>query len=104
MIEPTLFHWLILSTALFCIGLYGLLTSQSAIRIMIAVEIMLNSVAINLVCFNQFLFPDTVDGQLLSLFVIAVAAAEVVLAMAIFVSVMGHRKSLDMDQLETMKG
>ena len=77
---PGLIHWLILSNVLFAIGLYGLLSRRNAIGILMAVELMLNSAAMNVVVFNRFLAPRSVDGQIMALFVIAVAAAEVVVA------------------------
>lgn len=101
---PDVNDWLILTTALFSIGLYGLLSSRSSIRILMSVELMLNSAAINLVMFNRFHGFVNMDGSIFALFIIAVAAAEVVVAMAIFVSLFGHRKNLDVTQMSSMEG
>ncbi|HBF33236.1 TPA: NADH-quinone oxidoreductase subunit NuoK, partial [Candidatus Sumerlaeota bacterium] len=85
--QPHLIHWLALSTALFAIGLYGLLTRKNAVGVLMSVEIMLNSAALNFVIFNRFNGGEgRVDGHVMALFVIAVAAAEAVVGMAIFVA------------------
>jgi len=100
---PTLTHWLYLSTLLFSIGLYGLLTRRNAVGILMAVELMLNSAALNFVVFNRFCAPATVDGQIMAIFVIAVAAAEVVVGMAIFVALYRYRGTVDVNAMDTMK-
>jgi len=102
-IAPTLKHWLILSSALFAIGLYGVLVRKNAISVLMAIELMLNSAAFNLIVFNRYMAPEGVDGQVLAIFVIAVAAAEVVVGMAIFVTLFGHRKTLDVTRIASMK-
>ena len=100
---PTLKHWLILSAALFAIGLYGVLARKNAISVLMAIELMLNSAVFNLIVFNRYMAPDGADGQVLAVFVIAVAAAEVVVGMAIFVALFGRRKTLDVTRIATMK-
>jgi len=103
MIVPGIEEWLVLSTLLFAIGLYGVLTRRSAIGILIALEIALNSAALNFVVFNSLLSPAKVDGSVMAIFVIAVAAAEVVVAMAIFVSLYRQRRSLDVTAMDKLK-
>jgi NADH:ubiquinone oxidoreductase subunit K len=100
---PGLTQWLLLSAALFSIGLYGLLTRRNAVGILIAVELMLNSAAMNFVIFNRFLHPQGVDGQIMAIFVIAVAAAEVVVGMAIFVALFRHRGTVDVSRLNAVR-
>jgi len=100
---PDTVHWLLLGAVLFSIGLYGLLTRRNAVGILIAVELMLNSAALNFVVFNRFVAPDLVDGQVMALFVIAVAAAEVVVGMAIFVALFRHRSTIDVNRMNAMK-
>ena len=96
-------HWLALSALLFSIGLYGLLTRRNAVGVLIALELMLNASAMNFVMFDRMLHPAMVDGQVMALFVIASAAAEVVVAMAIFVALFKHRKTADVTRMDAMK-
>jgi NADH-quinone oxidoreductase subunit K len=100
---PGLSHWLVLSTVLFSIGLYGLLTRRNAVGILMAVELMLNSAALNFVAFNKFAAPGAFDGQIMAIFVIAVAAAEVVVGMAIFVALFRLRHTVDVNRVDTLK-
>ena len=101
--SPGVGHWLVLSAVLFSIGLYGLLTRRNAVGILMAVELMLNSAALNFVVFNQFVRPVSVDGQIMAIFIIAVAAAEVVVGMAIFVALFRIRATIDVNRMDTMK-
>jgi len=100
---PGVMHWLVLSAVLFSIGLYGLLTRRNAVGILLSVELMLNSAAFNFVVFNKFVVPATVDGELMAIFVIAVAAAEVVVGMAIFVALFRYRNTIDVNRMNLMK-
>ena len=97
-------HWMILALLLFSIGMYGMLTRRNAIGILFSVELMLNAAALNFVIFNHYLKPDAVDGAVMAIFIIAVAAAEVVVALAIFVSLFKQRKTADVTQMNAMKG
>ncbi len=101
--NPNVTHWLVLTAALFSIGLYGLLTRRNAVGILMSVELMLNSAALNFVIFNRFIAPDVVDGQVMAIFVVAVAAAEVVVGMAIFVALFRYRATVDVSRMNTMK-
>ncbi|MBF0289458.1 MAG: NADH-quinone oxidoreductase subunit NuoK [SAR324 cluster bacterium] len=101
---PGIWHWLILSTILFSIGLYGVLIRKSAVGVLMSAELMLNAAVLNFVVFNHFVKPFTIDGELMGIFIIAVAAAEAVVAMAIFVAIFKHKKSIDITHIETMKG
>ena len=101
--SPGVADWLVLSAVLFAIGLYGLLTRRNAVGILMAVELMLNSAALNFVVFNRFVMPSSVDGQIMAIFVIAVAAAEVVVGMAIFVALFRCRATIDVNRMNTMK-
>ena len=99
---PSITHWLVLSALLFSIGLYGIFTRRNAVGILLSIELMLNSAILNIVTFNRFVAPDDVDGQILALFIIAVAAAEAVVALAIFVAFYRHRHTLDVTQANRM--
>src|SRR5512142_382360 len=101
--QPTAGHWLVLTAILFAIGLYGLLTRRNAVGVLMAVEIMLNAAVLNFVIFNRFIIPAAVDGQIMALFAIAVAAAEVVVGIAIFVAIFRYRSTIDINAMNTMK-
>ena len=102
--KPGHVEWLLLSATLFAIGLYGVLTRRNAVGILISVELMLNSAALNFVVFNRFVAPAACDGQITAIFVIAVAAAEVGVGLAIIMLIYRNKASVDLDQLDEMKG
>ncbi len=81
--DLTILFYLIPSLIMFCCGLYGFITRRNMIAILISLELMLNSVDINFVVFNRFLYPGELEGMFFSLFAIALAAAETALAIAI---------------------
>jgi NADH:ubiquinone oxidoreductase subunit K len=101
-LAPGPIHWLALSAILFSIGLYGLLTRRNAIAVLMAVELMLNSAALNFVVLNRFVVPTRLDGHIMAIFVIAVAAAEVVVGMAIFVALFRYRHTVDVNRMDTL--
>ena len=78
-------HYLLLGAALFGLGLFGLLTKRNLIALLMSVELMLNSVNINLVAFSRYTAVDAAAGQVFSLFIIAVAAAEVAVGLALMI-------------------
>lgn len=93
--------YLWLSAIMFCIGAAGVLTRRNVLIILMSVEIMLNAVNLTLIAFGRYL-PD-VDGQIIVFFVMAIAAAEVAVGLAIVVSLFRHKGSLDIDQANLMK-
>lgn len=101
---PGFLHWIFLSTILFSIGIYGVLSRKSAVGVLIAIELMLNSTALNFIIFNYYISPAQLDGALMVIFIIAVAAAEAVVAMAIFVAIFRSRKTVDVTRFDTLKG
>lgn len=103
-IEPGLIHWLILSTILFSIGIYGVLTRKNAVGVLISIELMLNAVGINFIIFNKYIAAQDLGGAVMVIFIIAVAAAEAVVAMAIFVSIYRNRRTVDVTELNKLKG
>jgi len=103
-LTPGLYHWLALALLLFSVGIYGLLTRRNAIGILLSTELMLNSAALNFVIFNRYMAPGMVDGSIMAIFIIAVAAAEVVVAMAIFVALLRIRKTADVTFMDTLRG
>lgn len=95
--------YLILSAALFSIGLFGVLARRNAIAILLGVELMLNAVNINLVAFWRYLDPAQMTGQVFAIIVFAVAAAEVAVGLALVISVYRNRKTVVADDLDMMK-
>jgi len=95
--------YLILSAALFSIGLFGVLARRNAVAILLGVELMLNAVNINLVAFWRYLDPVQMTGQVFTIIVFAVAAAEVAVGLALVISVYRNRKTVVADELDMMK-
>lgn len=95
--------YLILSAALFSIGLFGVLARRNAIAILLGVELMLNAVNINLVSFWRYNDPTRMDGQVFTVIVFAVAAAEVAVGLALIISVYRRRNTVAADEIDLMK-
>jgi NAD(P)H-quinone oxidoreductase subunit 4L len=95
-------QFLLLSAVLFCMGVYGVLARRNAVLVLMSIELMLNAVNINLIAFGAF--HDNVIGQVFSLFVITVAAAEVGVGLAIVLLIFRNRADIDLDELDLMKG
>ena len=93
----------VLSAALFCIGLYGVLARRSAVLILMSIELMLNAVNINLIVAAAHLDQVAFTGQIIAIFVITVAAAEVGLALAIVLRLFRRRSSVNVDEVDLMK-
>ena len=96
-------HFLLLSAALFAIGMYGLLARRNAVLILISIELLLNAVAINLVAFATYLDPGRVAGIIIAIFVITIAAAELGLGLAIVLRVYRLRSSVNLDEVDTLR-
>ena len=96
-------YFLVLSALLFSIGVYGVLARQNAVLVLLSIELMLNAVNINLVAFAAMLQEAGVPGQVFALFVIAVAAAEVGVGLAIVILIFRNRQTSDVDELSYMK-
>ncbi len=101
--EIPLSQILFVSTFLFFIGMYGLLTRRNLITMLMSIELMLNSVNINFVAFNKYLFPDNLDGLFFTLFIITIAAAEAAVAIAIIINLYRSHNSIDVDDANEMK-
>lgn len=94
---------LTLSSILFFIGIYGFITRKNLISILISVELILNASVLNFVIINKYLFPDVLQGVVYSIFIIAVAAAETALAVAIIINLYRQVSSVEVKDTETMK-
>lgn len=101
--EVPLAHILVLSTCLFFIGAYGLFTRRNMITMLMAIELMLNSVNINFVAFNKYLYPEKLDGLFFSIFVITIAAAEAAVAIAIIINLYRSHHSIDVEDARDLK-
>lgn len=95
--------YLLLSAALFAIGLYGVLVRRNAIAILMGVELMLNAVNINLIAFWRYLTPDRTVGLAWATFVLAVAAAEAAVGLALVISVYRRKDSVIAEELDSLK-
>lgn len=98
-----LYWYLVFGAALFCIGLYGALSRRNAIGVLMAVELMLNAVNINLVAFWRFITPTLVTGQMFAIFVIAVAAAEAAVGLALVIAIYRSRDTVNVEDIDLMK-
>jgi NADH-quinone oxidoreductase subunit K len=101
--EPGLTHFLIVSAILFSLGLMAILTKRNIIMVLMGVELILNSANINFIAFSRFT-ELSLDGQMIGLFVIIIAAAEAAVALAIALNVYNRFKSINLDDISLMKG
>lgn len=99
----TIYDLLTVTSILFFIGIYGFITRKNLISILISVELILNASVINFVVINKYLYPDILQGVLFSIFIIAVAAAETALAVAIIFNLYRQISSVEVRDIETMK-
>jgi NAD(P)H-quinone oxidoreductase subunit 4L len=95
-------QFLLLAAALFCIGVYGVLARRNGVLVLMSIELILNAVNINLVAFAAF--TNSIAGEVFALFVIAIAAAEVGVGLAIVLLIYRNRKSIDLTELDLLKG
>ena len=95
--------YLLVAGALFCIGVYGALSRRNAIGILMAIELMLNAVNINLVAFWRYGTPAALTGQILALFTITVAAAEAAVGLALIIAIYRSRQTLNLDEVDLLK-
>ena len=94
-------HYLVLSAVVFAIGVIGVLIRRNLIVLLMSIELMLNAVNLTFVAFSRFL--GSIEGQVVVFFVMAVAAAEAVIGLAIIIAVFRHRQSLDPHELQLLK-
>ena len=97
-------HYLIVAAVMFCAGLFTMMTKRNAIGILIGVELLLNSAGINLVAFDRYLGPARMDGQIMALFIIVLAAAEAALAVGICINLYKNLATVDVDKAATLHG
>jgi len=95
--------YLLVSAALFCTGLFGVLARRNAIAVLMSIELMLNAVNINLVAFWRYLTPGSLSGQAFAVFVFAVAAAEAAVGLALILSIYRNRQTVIAEDVDLMK-
>lgn len=99
----SLVHYLSLGAILFCIGIYGAITRRNAIGVLMAIELMFNAANINFIAFSKFITPILLTGQIFAVFVIAIAAAEATVGLAIVILIYRHHKEINVDKINVMK-
>ena len=103
MIEPGLYHLLFITTALFFIGVFGFITRRNLVTMLMSIELILNSVNINFIAFNKYLWPGKMDGLFFTIFIIAIAAAEAAVAIAIIINLYRSHNSIDVENAQELK-
>ncbi len=104
MIEGIPLHYfLVLSTLMFFIGVYGFIVRKNLITILMSIELILNSVNINFVAFNKFLYPDQLQGMFFTIFVVAIAAAEASVAIAIIINIYRRIGNINVEEIAELK-
>jgi NADH-quinone oxidoreductase subunit K len=96
-------HYLVVSAALFSLGIIGILTRKNAVLVLMGVELILNAANLNLVAFSRF-STSNINGQIFAIFVIVVAAAEAAVALAIVLSMYRIIRTVNLDRADTLKG
>ncbi|NUM32575.1 MAG: NADH-quinone oxidoreductase subunit NuoK [Bacteroidetes bacterium] len=96
-------HIVFVSTVLFFIGIYGFLTRRNMITMLMSIELILNSVCLNFVSFNKFLYHDKLEGVFFTLFIITIAAAEAAVAIAIIINLYRSYKTIDIEEADELK-
>lgn len=99
----TMLWYLVPSLIMFAAGVYGFITRKNMIALLISLELMLNSVDLNFVVFNRFLFPHSMEGMVFTLFAIAIAAAETAIAIAIIINIYRHLGNTDVNSVKQLK-
>ena len=97
-------HFLILSALLFCVGLFGMLSRRNVIGLLMSVEILFNAVGINFVAMNRYLYPEALWGQGMTMFLIALAAAESVVGLALVLAIYRQCKTVLVEKLNILSG
>jgi NAD(P)H-quinone oxidoreductase subunit 4L len=96
-------YFLVLAAALFCVGIYGLISSRNVVRVLMSIELMLNAVNVNLLAFSNYIDPQNIRGQMFTIFVITVAAAEAAVGLAIVLAIYRNRQTIDMESFNLLK-
>ena len=98
-----IYHVLIVSTALFFIGVYGFFTRTNLIMILMSLELMINGICVNFIVFSKYLFSGTLDGMFFVIFIITIAAAEAAIAIAILLNLYRNFHTIYPEELKTLQ-
>ena len=101
--EIPMIGYLMVSTVMFFAGVYGFITRRNMLAILISLELMLNSVDINFVVFNRYLFTQQLEGFFYTLFAVGIAAAETAIAIAIIINIYRNIRNIQVGNLDKMK-
>jgi NADH-quinone oxidoreductase subunit K len=96
-------YFLVVSTIMFFVGIYGFLTRRNLITILMSVELILNAVNINFVSVNHYLFPNNLHGHFFTIFIIAIAACEAAVAIAIIINIYRRFQTINVENVSEMK-
>jgi NADH:ubiquinone oxidoreductase subunit K len=96
-------HFLVVSTLMFFIGVCGFIIRRNLITMLMSIELILNSVNINFLVFNRYLYPDQMQGHFFSLFIVGIAAAEASVAIALIINIYRNLKNIDVENVSEMK-
>lgn len=96
-------HFLVVSTIMFFTGIYGFIVRRNLITMLMSVELILNSVNINFLVFNRYLYPDQMQGHFFSLFIVGIAAAEASVAIALIINIYRNLQNIDVENVSEMK-
>ncbi len=99
--EITLFHYLVLAAATFCVGMVGVLVRRNAITLFMCIELMLNSVNLTFIAFSKYRVDF--DGHIFAFFVMAVAAAEAAVGLALIIHIFRHHRSVNVDEANELR-
>ena len=100
----TLESYLVIASALFCLGLYNVMTRKNAVAILMGIELILNSANINFITFNRFGNFESLDGHVFTIFVVVLAAAEAAVALAIIINLFKNLGTVNVDEAKELKG
>lgn len=101
--EITMEYYLVISTIMFFAGIYGFITRRNMLAVLISIELILNSVDINFVAFNRFLFPNQLEGFFFTLFAIGISACETAIAIAIIINIYRNIRNIQVKNLNELK-
>ncbi len=96
-------YFLVLGTIMFFVGIFGFLVRRNLITMLMSIELILNSVNINFIAMNHFLYPDKLQGQFFAIIVVAIAAAEASVAIALIINIYRRFSSINVDDVDEMK-
>jgi NAD(P)H-quinone oxidoreductase subunit 4L len=101
--QIALVRYMTLAAVLFCIGLYGMVVSRNAVRMLMSIELMLNAVNINMVALAKYIDPINLHGQVFTIFILTVAAAEAAVGLAIVLAIYRNTETIDMSKFNKLK-